>query len=408
MKRVEWSELCVREMLATNSFTYQNVPLPHGLSTGGECRSKTAELIFPDDMSGRSMIDVGCMYGYFCFAAEDRGATDCLGLDIDRENVRKSRILGDCKGSSSRFEHFDLEHDDIPDQHDYVLCLNLLHHLRNPIAALDKLIDATREKLILEVASFAPRDRKKNRVSFLMSWFLSGLPILYTACDYKKAHSITQTFYITKNAMKAMLLVHRASIASVELIDSGHRGRYIVIAEKRRIGHLFIVAGLQASGKSTLIGELTERRSTALAQQLGFDASAPWRTHHFGKFTESSGAAEPCMLVHYNINRPSRYIADLIRVADKTTIVTVMCSSEQLLRQYREGRTHDVWKKLTSPRHRKKIRKMQNLFQDSAALGEVYREWFDFVKQQRDSGVIVTYDGAYKVQSIDTWESLQN
>ena len=149
-----WSKEQIIAMLDENSFSYQNVPLPHGLETGGHDRSDTARAIFGEDVAGKSVFDLGCKYGYFCFAAEESGAVKIRGVDIEPENIRKSRLLAQSRGSIAQFERLDIEKQEIQDRYDYVLCLNVLHHLRNPLAVLEKLIAATRQKLVLEVAGF--------------------------------------------------------------------------------------------------------------------------------------------------------------------------------------------------------------------------------------------------------------
>ena len=71
-----WSRERIEELLRSESFDYQAIPLPHGLNTGtGHDRSSTAEAILPKDMSGQSFVDLGCSLGFFCFEAARRGAS---------------------------------------------------------------------------------------------------------------------------------------------------------------------------------------------------------------------------------------------------------------------------------------------------------------------------------------------
>src|SRR5687767_4494713 len=109
----EWSKDRIEQVLGANSFGYQNVPLPHGLDTGGDDRSGTAAVIFSEDLNGQSVFDLGCRFGYFCFFAEERGASRIRGVDIDPENIRKSRLLADMKGSAVQFDRFDIERDEL-------------------------------------------------------------------------------------------------------------------------------------------------------------------------------------------------------------------------------------------------------------------------------------------------------
>ena len=141
-------------MLAADDFSYQKIELPHGFSTSGRHdRSSTAKRIFPDDLSGKSVLDVGCRLGYFCFEALKRGAERVVGVDIDPDNVRKARLLADCLGFEARFEQLDIDREPIRESFDYVLGLNILHHLANPIGSLEQLAGVARERLVLEVAA---------------------------------------------------------------------------------------------------------------------------------------------------------------------------------------------------------------------------------------------------------------
>jgi 2-polyprenyl-3-methyl-5-hydroxy-6-metoxy-1,4-benzoquinol methylase/predicted kinase len=413
LNQASWTEARVRELLATNAFTYQNVSLPYGLSTGGKDRSKTARAIFPDAMPGRSVFDVGCMYGFFCFDAEDRGATHCTGADIDPENVRKCRLLAECRGSAAEFIHFDIENEEIDGQFDYVLCLNVLHHLRNPIGVLEKLIRATRERLVLEIASFGPNDRKKNGVSMFAAAFLRHLPVMYVAGRANGGTNSSQTFFITEAAIMTLLAGHRASFAKIEIIGTGHKGRYIAIGHKRRIGHLVVVAGLQASGKSTLIENIKAKTDSVVAERIGIDQSQNWSVQHFGSLSENEDAEHPNLILHYNISKHlidgdlyhhSRALSDVMATAEKVTIVTVWCPRERLLQQFQEGRTGNRKKSVLSRRHRKKIRHLTELYDSDTAFQAMFDEWIAFVKARPDPNFVVEYDDVYRVSTTSEWK----
>jgi hypothetical protein len=55
MARENWNKEQIKKMLQENDFSYQNIELPYGLSTGGTDRSSTAKKIFPADMAGKSV-----------------------------------------------------------------------------------------------------------------------------------------------------------------------------------------------------------------------------------------------------------------------------------------------------------------------------------------------------------------
>ncbi len=107
----KWSEEQVRDFLSKEKLSYQNIEMPYGLSTGGDDRSYTCQKIFPDDLTGKTVLDVGCKYGYFCIEAIKRGAKKVVGIDFDRDNIRKARLIADCLGFNITYELFDIETD---------------------------------------------------------------------------------------------------------------------------------------------------------------------------------------------------------------------------------------------------------------------------------------------------------
>ncbi len=51
--------------------------------------------LFPQDLSGKSLLDVGCHFGFWCFEAANRGASKVVGLDrggVESTGFKKSGI----------------------------------------------------------------------------------------------------------------------------------------------------------------------------------------------------------------------------------------------------------------------------------------------------------------------------
>jgi len=227
-----WSRAEVAAMLAADDFSYQKIELPHGFSTSGRHdRSSTARRIFPDDLSGKSVLDVGCRLGYFCFEALKRGAERVVGVDIDPDSVRKARLLADCLGFEARFEQLDIEREPVRESFDYVLGLNLLHHLANPIGTLAQLAGVARERLVLEVAALRRSDRSKAGVSRVFGRLLERLPIIVVS-PIAGEDPRSQKFFVTAGALDNLLRHPRYGFTRVERVSSRHKGRFIAIAEK--------------------------------------------------------------------------------------------------------------------------------------------------------------------------------
>ena len=136
------------------------ITLPDGRVTPGDWDTGTAvrRLQLPDDLSGKAVLDVGAWDGLYSFEAERRGAKRVLATD---------HFCWSGEGWGSR-SGFDLAHRllgskveardiDIPDlspesvgTFDVVLFLGVLYHLKEPLAALERVASVTGGMLILE------------------------------------------------------------------------------------------------------------------------------------------------------------------------------------------------------------------------------------------------------------------
>ena len=405
----KWTKERIVRTIQENAFGYQNVELPYGLATGGVDRSRTAKSIFGVNIIGKSVFDLGCRFGFFCFFAEEQGATDIVGVDVDPENIRKARLLADMRESKVKFEQFDIEKGNFDRSFDYVLCLNILHHLRNPLLALDKLISATREVLVLELAGFSFRDRRQNHVLLPIAALLNRLPVLYVARQSSK------TYFVTTEAIRVILLEKRADFARIDVVPAGPKGRPIVLAHRRRIRRLLIIAGLPASGKSTLIDYLRNSQSGEAAQQLGFDPTLGWDVLPFGNLREYTEPEMNNVIVHYNITKHlvdgdlylhSNALSDVIGIAQEVKIVTLACPRERLLRQFTENRINKPGKLFDDKRRKKKIRRIVKLCENQLSLNELYADWFKFVESSKFESFIFKHDGgAYEISQGNSLEN---
>ncbi len=101
----------------------------------------------PDNLKGKTVLDIGTRDGYYAFECEKRGAKEILATDITTKTGFST--AKDILNSKVRFEQIDIY--DLPDdKYDVVLFLGVLYHLKYPLKALELLYSITNELLILE------------------------------------------------------------------------------------------------------------------------------------------------------------------------------------------------------------------------------------------------------------------
>lgn len=221
---VTWGERQIRELLRRRHFDYQKIDLPFGLSTAGSDRSSSFNMIFPSDLAGKTVLDLGCNHGFFCFEALRRGAERVVGYDVRTNAIKGAKILARCLGAKAEFAVRDFDREPPTEHFDYVLCLNVLHHLRNPLTMIDRIVDIANEIVAIEVAVpglFELLDLKIEPVQWPK---LRRAPVIYIDSRGK--------YLMTPFAARALLRKH-ACLSEVRAFRSGFKDRYMITAKKR-------------------------------------------------------------------------------------------------------------------------------------------------------------------------------
>jgi tRNA (mo5U34)-methyltransferase len=92
----------------------------------------------PADLSGKSVLDIGCNAGFYSIAMKQRGAQRVVAIEPDPHYLEQARFAAtvlDCDIEFMQCSIYDLPR--IGEKFDLVLCLGVLYHLRYPLLALD-------------------------------------------------------------------------------------------------------------------------------------------------------------------------------------------------------------------------------------------------------------------------------
>ncbi|MCF3652127.1 DUF1698 domain-containing protein [Synoicihabitans lomoniglobus] len=139
---------------------FHRIDLGHGVITPGldDTPTKLARIQLPPSLTGKSVLDVGAWDGFFSFEAERRGAKRVVAVDsycwsgegwADKSGFELAHAQLNSNVESVYAEVLDIE-PELVGQHDIVLFLGVLYHLRHPLLALEKMAAVTRDCLILE------------------------------------------------------------------------------------------------------------------------------------------------------------------------------------------------------------------------------------------------------------------
>lgn len=110
----------------------------------------TVESAFPADLSGRTVLDVGCNAGFYSFRLAERGA-EVTGVDHNGRYLEQARFAAEVLGHDVEF--VELEAYDVGQlgrAFDYVVFMGVLYHLRHPLLALDRLAPLVRERMVFQ------------------------------------------------------------------------------------------------------------------------------------------------------------------------------------------------------------------------------------------------------------------
>lgn len=107
----------------------------------------------PDDLSGQSVLDIGCNGGFYSFEMKRRGAARVIGVDHDPVYLNQARFAREQLGLDVEFAQGDVYDIDrlVGDQQfDFVVFMGVLYHLRHPLYALEKVAGLVRGRLLFQ------------------------------------------------------------------------------------------------------------------------------------------------------------------------------------------------------------------------------------------------------------------
>jgi tRNA (mo5U34)-methyltransferase len=165
----------------------------------------------PADLTGKSVLDIGCNAGFYSIEMKRRGASRVLGIDSDDRYLAQARFASEALG----FEDIEYQRlgvyevGAIGERFDLVIFMGVLYHLRHPLLALDLIHEHVAGDLLL----FQSMQRGSKHVlplerdyEFKESdiFFESGFPKLHFV-EHKYSHDWTNWWVPNRACTEAML-----------------------------------------------------------------------------------------------------------------------------------------------------------------------------------------------------------
>lgn len=94
----------------------------------------------PADLSGKTVLDIGCNAGFYSLEMKRRGAARVVGIDSDPVYLAQARFAADVNEADIEFRELDVYRvAELRERFDLVLFMGVMYHLRYPLLALDLL-----------------------------------------------------------------------------------------------------------------------------------------------------------------------------------------------------------------------------------------------------------------------------
>ncbi len=104
----------------------------------------------PADLSGRSVLDIGCNAGFYAIEMKKRGAERVVGIDSDEAYLAQARFAAEVKGLDIEFRRLSVyDIADLGETFGLVIFMGVFYHLRHPLLALDLIHEHVARDLLL-------------------------------------------------------------------------------------------------------------------------------------------------------------------------------------------------------------------------------------------------------------------
>jgi len=147
----------------------------------------------PRDLSGKSVLDIGCNAGFYSIEMKRRGADRVLGIDSDERYLCQARLASEVLGYDDDIEFAKVDVYDVgalAEKFDLVIFMGVLYHLRHPLLALDLI----REHVAGDMLLFQSMQRGSPHVLRLEDDYEFAETGMFFESSFPKLHFIERQY----------------------------------------------------------------------------------------------------------------------------------------------------------------------------------------------------------------------
>jgi len=145
----------------------------------------------PPDLTGKTVLDVGCNAGFYSLEMKRRGANRVLGIDNNDNYLEQARFAAQVCGMDIEFTDLSIyEIGTLGESFDIVLFMGVFYHLRYPLLALDLL----RKHAVKELMVFQSMLRGTDEVMSLKKDYHFREEEIFNRDDFPRMHFIENKY----------------------------------------------------------------------------------------------------------------------------------------------------------------------------------------------------------------------
>ncbi len=194
----EWTEQRIRERVQELGAWFHNMELggvrtapDHFLGDYPQVKWRSFKDSLPADLSGKTVLDIGCNAGFYSMEMKRRGAARVLGVDFDADYLAQARFAAEVEGLDIEFRQLSVyDVGRLGERFDVVFFIGVLYHLRHPLLALDLIHEHVADDLLV----FQSLQRGSGAVTPVAPDYPFSETAIFDEPGYPKLHFIERSY----------------------------------------------------------------------------------------------------------------------------------------------------------------------------------------------------------------------